>query len=67
MRNRLVKYGAIGYILNATIYLITEFIAALGTNQDLGYVSTLSNSSVRWECILDKSPMVYQTIFHPLL
>ena len=38
MRNRLVKYGAIGYILNAAIYLIAEFIAALGTNQDLGYV-----------------------------
>ena len=38
MRNRLVKYGAIGFILNAAIYLITEFIAALSTNQDLGYV-----------------------------
>lgn len=38
MRNRLVKYGAIGFILNAAIYLITEFIAALGTHQDLIYV-----------------------------
>lgn len=32
------RWGALGFILNASIYLLTEFIAALGTGYSLSYV-----------------------------
>lgn len=37
-RNNWQRWGAIGFLINATIYLVTEFIAALGTHYPLAYV-----------------------------
>ncbi|MDO4813674.1 MAG: DUF998 domain-containing protein [Gemella sp.] len=36
--SKIARYGAIGFILNASFYLLTEFIAALGTGYPLDYV-----------------------------